>query len=211
MSYTTRADVFAYGVPRGTVLSDGRVGVASATSDAVELEGHGLETEAVVTVRATEGSSLPSPLTADGTYYAIRLDDAHFRLAASAVDAAAGTAINLTSSGGEFVVTTPLPWAEILEWSDRTVDSMLPAHAVPLPEPVPPQVKMVAARLAGAELQRICGVKSVAMGEALADARTQLNEWAKGVPLRNVPATHGRTNLAVTSTLKGTAGRDEIP
>lgn len=211
MSYASRADVFNFGVPRGTVLADGRVGVASATSDAVELEGHGLETGSVVTVRATEGSVLPPPLTPDATYYAIRVDDARFQLAASSADATAGTEIDLTSSGGEFVVTTPLPWAEVLEWADRMVDSMIPAHAVPLPDPAPSTVKMVAARLAGAELQRLSGVKSVAMSEALADARTQLAEWAKGVPVRAVVSTHGRTNLAISSTLTGTAGRDEIP
>jgi len=187
------------------------VGVASASSDAIQLEGHGLETETPITVRATEGSTLPSPLAADTTYYAIRVDDSRFRVATSAANAAAGVAIDLTASGGEFVVSTGLPFDEILAWADSVIDDECPAHAVPLLTPTPPQIKMVAARLAGAELQRLSGVKSATMAEALAEAKASLAIWAKGIPLRNVAVEAQRTNLAISRTLSGVKEREEIP
>lgn len=49
--------------------------------------------------KRTTGAVLPTPLTENTDYYAIRVGDTQVKLAATAADAAAGTAINITAGG----------------------------------------------------------------------------------------------------------------
>lgn len=94
--YATRADVFKYGLPRGTLGMSSRLAASAlASSDAFELEGHGFETNDEIVFRAAEGGSLPSPLSAGTTYFAIRINDSIFKVAATS----GGPLINLTTDG----------------------------------------------------------------------------------------------------------------
>lgn len=69
----------------------------TASGDAVKVTASGV------------GAALPAPLTADATYYLIKKTDNIVQLAASAADAAAGTAITLENAGaGTLKLTAPV-------------------------------------------------------------------------------------------------------
>jgi len=198
--YATRRDLYRYGLPRGTLGGQGRlVATSLASNDTLELEDHGFETNDEVLVRAVEGGTLSAPLVEGTTYYVIRLTSSTFKLAATA----GGAAINLTTDGESMLVTTALPFDEVLEFYSRFVDAFLPAHLVPLiPDDdgnFPIVVTAHVAELAAKKLQVLSGVASVSISEAELAAKAQLERWAKGIPLRDSRAT-ASANLAIKST-----------
>lgn len=196
-AYATRRDVYRYGLPRGTLGSDARlVASALAATDLVVLDGHGFETDDEIVVRAEEGGSLPTPLVTGTTYYAIRVSESAFQVAATA----GGAAIDLTSDAVSMFVAGALPFDEILELYSRFVDPFIPAHLVPLEAPIPVVIVATVAELAAKKLLHLSGQTSVAVNEAELAAKAQLERWAKGVPLRDPRAT-ASANLAVTSTM----------
>lgn len=81
------------------------------TADLLTSVGHGLVTgDGPVAVRAL-GGALPSPLVKATDYWAIRIDDDTFKLAASSADAGTGTPINLTDNGsGTLQLGVGLPY-----------------------------------------------------------------------------------------------------
>lgn len=199
-AYATKRDVFRYGAPRGSFVSEGRlVESSSASTNVLTLEGHGFETDDEVLVRAIEDGTLSAPLVAGTTYYVIRLTDSTFKLSLTA----GGAAIDLTTSGVSMFVTIALPFDEILEFYSRFVDGFLPAHLVPLEEPYPITVVALVSELAAKKLQILSGVSSESMTATEIAAKAQLERWAKGVPLRDAAAT-ASANKAISSTL-GTA------
>ncbi len=201
-AYATRADVFKYGLPRGAMGNQSRlVESASTSDDSFELEGHGFETDDRLAFRAVEGGSLPSPLAAGTTYYAIRVSDSLFKVAASA----GGAAVNLTTAGSQFVVTADLPFDEILEFYSRWVDGVIP-HLAPLESPYPKIVTGIVAMLAAKRLQEISGVLSESMGAVETGAKAQLERWAKGAVIRDGKAT-ASSNLAISRPVRATDGR----
>jgi hypothetical protein len=193
--YATRKDVYDFGLPRGTVGIPARhISSALAATNALELEDHGFETDDVVQLRATDGGALPGGISAGTSYYVRRLTDSSFELAASA----GGPAIDLTTDGSGCVVWAPLPFDRVLEYCSRFVDPFIPAHAVPFAEgSVPLAVVGAVASLAAAILQRISGVSSISVADAAAATRTDMQVWARGVPLRDPIATVP-TNTAVS-------------
>lgn len=198
--YATRSDVYRYGLPRGTLGTPGRlVASAVAAMDLIELDGHGFETDDPIVFRAGEGGTLPAPLVASTTYYAINETDSTFKISATQ----GGSAINLTTDGVNVFVATPLPFDEVLEFYSRWVDGFLPAHFVPLkPDDdgrFPVIVSGIVAELAAKKLQQLAGHASVSVGEYEIAAKAQLERWSKGVPLRD-PA-EGDANRAVASSL----------
>lgn len=200
-AYATRRDVYRYGLPRGTLGARARLVASSvASTDTLELEDHGFETDDALVVRATEGGTLSSPLVSGTTYYVIRLSDSTFKLAA----AAAGSAINLSTDGVSMLVAPELPFDEVLEFYSRFVDAFCPAHLVPFTAPVPVVVVATVAELAAKKLQALSGVTSASVSEAEIAAKAQLERWAKGIPLRDVAAT-ASANLAVRSSLDSTS------
>lgn len=200
-AYATRADVYKFGLPKGTLGSVARLVASSrAGTDTLELEDHGFETDDQVLVRATANGTLSSPLVEGTTYYVIRLTSSTFKLAATA----GGAAINLTTDGVSMLVTTSLPFDDVLEFYSRFVDAFLPAHMVPLAAPYPIVVVATVAELASKKLQHLSGASSELVKEAELGAKAQLERWAKGIPLRDARAT-ASANLAVTSTLSGTS------
>lgn len=194
-AYATRRDLYRYGLPRGTLSSEGReVASALASTDVLTLTDHGFETNDEVLVRAIDGGVLAAPLVAGTTYYAIRLTASTFSLAATS----GGSAINLTTNGTTMLVSIELPFTEVLEFYSRFVDAFMPAHLVPLSSPYPVTVVAIVAELSAKKLQLLAGVSSVAMAEIELGAKAQLERFAKGLPLRDATAT-GTANKAITS------------
>jgi hypothetical protein len=130
------------------------------------------------------------------TYYAIALDDNQFQVSATV----GGPAIDLTTAGARVLVIARLPVAAAIEWASRVIDEMLPAHVVPLSEPVPDIVRMTCAEIAAGKLAGRGGTTSKSLTEIVDAARKRLESWARGVPVRgpNAPSTH--TNQAAVAT-----------
>lgn len=193
--YAERRDLYKYGLPRGTLGANAReLGAVTASTDVLELGEHGFENDDEVLFRAIEGGTLAAPLVAGTTYFAIRLNDATFKVAATA----GGAPINLTTDGSTMMVAAPLPFDEVLEFYSRFVDGAVP-HLVPFTAPVPIIVRATVAKLSAKELQRLSGQTSVSMAAAEAEARTLLESWGKGQPVRDARATEP-ANLAITAT-----------
>jgi hypothetical protein len=196
--YCDRGDVNAC-VPAGEITGWARVAASAiASNDVITLEGHGLDTDDTLPVRAAEGGALPAPLAEVTVYYAIRLTNATFKVAASA----GGAAINLTADGAQVIVIKEPDYnVAIEEWS-RWVDTFLPAHAVPLSTPLGDDFALVrrhVAKLAAYDLFRLDGKASQTFDAVKADAMMSLQRLATGIPIRG--GSGARTNLAITSTL----------
>jgi hypothetical protein len=184
-------------------MSAREVATSIASTDTLTLDGHGFETNDELVFRAVEGGTLSSPLVAGTTYYAIRLNEGAFKVAATED----GVAINLTTDGALMLVATPLPIDDVLEAYSRWVDGFLPAHAVPLAADdtsAPALVKMLVATLAAKRLMHLAGQASESLNEAELAAKAQLERFAAGLPLRDAAAT-APTNKAAVSSLSITA------
>lgn len=207
-AYCTAADLYKAGLPRGALPNPGRLVAAVATgTEIMTLDGHGFADGDELLFRAESGGSLPSPLVAGTTYYAVPLTDATFQVAATP----GGSPINLTSSGSNIIVSTPLPIAEAIEYASGLVDDFLVGHGVPLSAPYPITVVSATADLAIARLCESTGGASLEFIEAKkASGQKHLERWAKGIPLRGaiVPPS---ANLAVVSSAAGTDPRGWLP
>ena len=166
-----------------------------ASTDVLTYDGHGLETDDEVTVRAASAGTLSAPLVAGTVYYAIRLTNSTFKLAASA----GGAALNITSDGVEMVVTREPKFDDVIEFCSRLADTSLPAHLVPLVAPIHPLVRgcvadMVAKRILNGNGQNSEAVKAVDL-----ESKAILARFAAGMPLRGGTA-QTPSNLAITAT-----------
>lgn len=198
-AYATRRDVYKYGLPRGLLASSARlVESAVAATDVFTLDAHGFETGDAVVVRAEEGGSLPSPLVAGVTYFAIRESDSTFKL--SATDG--GAAINLTTSGTSVYVANDLPVDDVLEFYSRWVDDNIP-HVAPLESPYPVVIVATVAELAAKKLLTLAGHASVNVSEFEEVAQRRLERWARGLPIRDANVT-ASANKAVVSSVSAT-------
>ncbi len=195
VSYATRRDLYRFGgIARGLLENRARlVSSALASTDIVTLGGHTFETDDPILFRISPatGAALPAPLVADTTYYAIRVDDARFKVAT----AAGGAAINLTSDGVSVAVAGEPPIDKTLELYSRWVDDQLPAHAVPLtPDstqdpPYPLVVVKVVCQCAGKALLNLDGKNSELVASAEAAGVKQLERYAAGLTLRDAKVT----------------------
>ncbi len=197
--YCSRADVNKR-LPLGSIVSPaGIVASVNATSNAITFDGHGLETDDAVTVRAIEDGTLPSPLVAGTTYYAIRLSNATFSLSATV----SGSAINITTSGDEMSISREPNYDETIEFYSRWADGFLPAHLVPLTSTIHPLVRGVVADLAAKKILNVNGQDSSVINSAELAAKAMLERYAAGIPLRGADVS-ASSNLAIRNTL-GTA------
>jgi len=198
--YATRRDVCRW-LPAGELTGSSRLAMAAtASTDAITLDGHGLETGDPVTVRALEGATLPSPLVEGTVYYAIRLTGATFKLAASAGD----SPIDIATNSSSVVVLKEPPFDDVIEFYSRWADALLPAHVAPLTEPIHPTVKGIVAELSAKKLLNLDGKASETLDRAEITAKAMLERFAKGTPLRGAAAT-APSNLAVTTTMGAAA------
>src|SRR5690606_30169535 len=101
---------------------------ATASTDAITLDGHGLENGDQVTVRALEGATLPSPLVEGTVYYAFRITNATFKLAATD----GGAPLDIATNSSSVVVLKEPPFDDVIEFYSRWADALLPAHVAPL-------------------------------------------------------------------------------
>lgn len=193
--YCSRADVTAR-LPPGTVVSPaGMMASCLASTDVLTYDGHGLETDDEVTVRAASAGTLSAPLVAGTVYYAIRLTNSTFKLAASA----GGAALNITSDGVEMVVTREPKFDDVIEFVSRWADTFLPAHVVPLTAPIHPLVRGVVADVSAKRILNANGQDSAAVTAAELAGKAILERFAAGMPLRGGTA-QTPSNLAITAT-----------
>lgn len=195
--YCTTADLFANGLARGALANPGRLSSSvNATLNTIQLDQHGLALNDAFTLRAEGVGSLPAPLVAGVTYYAIPVNDASFSVAATV----GGSAIDLTTPGARIVVCVPINYAAAIAQGAALIDDMLPAHLVPLVAPYPPIIVLTNAELAIARLMQGTGSASKSLGDMLTEARKRLADWSRGRPLRgeNVPPA---ANVAVSATV----------
>lgn len=183
-------------LPPGAITSPtGILASCLASSDVLTYDGHGLETNDEVTVRAASAGTLSAPLVAGAVYYAIRLTNSTFKLAASA----GGAALNITSDGVEMIVTREPKFDDVIEFVSRWADTFLPAHVVPLTAPIHPLVRGVVADVSAKRILNANGADSAVVNAAELAGKAILERFAAGMPLRGgaaqVPA-----NLAITAT-----------
>lgn len=94
-SYETVPSVFV-DIPRRTIATT----AVNTTAETITYTAHGMPTGEQITYRDGGGTALAG-LTDDAVYYAIRVDADTFKVASSAANATAGTAINLTGTGND--------------------------------------------------------------------------------------------------------------
>jgi hypothetical protein len=205
--YCTRADI-ANVVPPGQLRNPARlVAEVQPATDLLVLDGHAFALNTALVFRAEEGGSMPAPLVAGVTYYAIPVSDSTFQVAATP----GGLAVDITTAGDLVIVTSPLPWDAAIEWASAVVDDHLGVHRTQLATaPYPESVVSATATLAAWRLAQRTGHTSQSLKDAYADTRALLDGWSKGRPLRgpNVPAS---SNLAVTALAVATDPRGWTP
>jgi len=193
--YCSRGDVTAR-LPPGTVVSPaGMLASCLASTDVLTYDGHGLETDDEVTVRAASAGTLSAPLVAGTVYYAIRLTNSAFKLAASA----GGAALNITSDGVEMIVTREPKFDDTIEFVSRWADTFLPSHVVPLTAPIHTLVRGVVADVSAKRILNANGQDSAAVTAAELAGKAILERFAGGMPLRGGTA-QVPSNLAITAT-----------
>lgn len=210
--YCSRRDV-SRRLPLGAVSSSGGIVLSSvATSDVITYDGHGLETDDEVTVRAAEDGTLSAPLAEDTIYFAIRITNAKFKLAATA----GGPPIDLTSNGVSMVVVREPMFDEHIEFYSRWADGILPAHLVPLEAPIHPVVRGVVADCVAKRVLNADGKSSAIVDATEVAGKAILERYAAGLPLRGASTT-ASANVAVTATLlttpdpRGWGSGDTLP
>ncbi len=183
----------------GTMPSPSSLVASSvAGTDVVTLDGHGFETGDALLLRAVDGGTLSAPLVDGTTYYAIRLTDSTFKVAATST----GSAIDLTSTGIEMVVSRPLEFDYWIGFYSRWADTSLPGHLVPMGRvtAVPSVLEGIVADLVAKRMFNVGGQASDTLKQMEIDSAAQLARFASGMPIRDANATAG-ANLAVASTL----------
>lgn len=183
MEYCSVADLYAHGLPRGSLPNRGRVAIAAnPATDTIPLGDHALSLDDEFMVRpGPGGGSLPAPLVVDVSYYAIPVNAGAFQAAATP----GGSVIDLTTAGSQIVVVTPINYAASIQYASRLIDEMLVGHVVLSDgDPIPEIVRMTCAEIAIGKLALISGTVSKSLGEIVDYARKRLVEWSKGTPLR---------------------------
>lgn len=193
--YCSRGDVTARLPPGAVVSPTGILASCLASSDVLTYDGHGLETDTQVTVRAASAGTLSAPLAEGTTYYAIRLTNATFKLAATA----GGAAINITSNGVEMFVTREPNFDDVIEFVSRWAEGFFPAHLVPFTAPIHPLVRGVVADVSAKRILNANGQDSAAVNAAELAGKAILERYAAGMPLRGAAVT-APANLAITAT-----------
>lgn len=194
-AYATEFDAYTF-IPPGLCANPGRmVSSVSATANTLTLDGHGLTTGDPITFRVESGGSMPSPLVAGTTYYAIRVDDSQLSVSLTV----GGGAVDLTTAGSNLVLIRPLPWASWITQASDMVEQSLPQHVVPITGTVPESVKMYAAVLIAQKALAYVGSNSAVLQPQLEWWAKQTEKWARGQPIRGTNAPTS-ANLAVAYT-----------
>lgn len=194
-SYCTQADVETL-IPPGLLANPGRlVSSVSASANTMTLDGHGLATNDAITFRVESGGSMPSPLVAGTTYYAIRVSDSQFSVSLTV----GGGAVDLTTAGSNLVLIRPLPWATWITQGSDMLEQSLPQHVTPIVGTVPEAVKMATAVFVAQKALAYVGSNSAVLQPQLEFWMKLAEKWARGQQVRGatVPTS---SNLAVAYT-----------
>jgi hypothetical protein len=160
-----------------------------------ELDGHGFEEFDKLVFRAASGGMLPTPIQSGRVYYALRISESRFQVAASA------SAVALTFSGTAKLVSvaTELPFEDVFDFYSRFVDSAAASHSTPFAEPYPTIITATVAELSARKLQLLAGHTSEAVKEYEIQARALIREWSKGAaPVRDTTKSDS-TNLSIVA------------
>jgi hypothetical protein len=153
-------------------------------ADALELSSHHLVTGDTFEVRALAGT-VAGGLAERVEYYAIRLSRSRFQAAASAADATAGIAIDITDSGENMGVVLHIPWDRYIRSESALVTDMMPGNALPPPGNVPPIVNRLTSILVAIRAAGFTGQQTQALTEHHDRAYKLLQEvYLKGQPIR---------------------------
>ncbi len=98
--------------PNNSAFAGGVTGKISVTGDSITSVAHGLTTGLGVIYSTAANANTLGGLSFGTTYYAIRIDADQFKLASSAANATAGTAVDISSitEGGTYRFLAQ-PWA----------------------------------------------------------------------------------------------------
>lgn len=193
--YCTVSDLYTYGLPRGGLPNPARLlDEVNASANTFILDEHGFADGDAVTFRADSiDGEMPTGITENTTYYAIRVTDNVFQVSVTAN----GSALDVTSAGNRVLVASSIPYVGAIQWASAIINDMLPAHLVPL-ETVPDIVVMTAAELAIGKLMARQGAAPTLLSNAVTAAQDRLKRWSKGVPLRG-PDAPKRANLSASA------------
>jgi hypothetical protein len=198
-SYATREDVYRHGLPRGSLAQRPRVVAAvDATTNRIEVEGHGCVLNTPLQFAVKEGGALPAPLSASTVYYARPVADSDSLLEVAA--SVNGSAVDLTNTGTDpILLILPIgPLLDtLLDFYSRDFDLMCVGHAVPFGDPLPAAAPNYVGVLTAWHAAKALGLGTQADGlkELKDEVTTKALRFAKGVPLRDGSAT-SPANLA---------------
>jgi hypothetical protein len=199
--YCTRDDALGW-VNQGAVTNPRRTIAAVYTdTDTLAIDDHRLKTGYVVQLWLPRNGAgeMAEPLIEGTVYYAIRLSDSTFQVAATPADAATGNPIDITTEGCDMKLVAQIPWDAYIEGRSAKLDEQAIGNAFPLAEgaAVPIVVRdLVSIQVLG-DAARFVGSTDIDLSEEQERARKELEIWATGKPLRakEAPAS---TNTAVS-------------
>lgn len=205
VSYATRSDVMGTGVPRGALVRPSReIARADATSNALELEGHGLADDDPVTFQVDADGVLPAPLSLGVTYFAKVVDEDRFQVSTTE----GGPAIDLTTVGtAPFSLVVPIgpmidKYNEIYSrWADRKCI----AHVVPFTAPFPTEIVNIVALRTALKVVAVLGRSMPNLEKQKDDEMADFLSFAT-TPLRDARAT-APANVAIARSAADAAGR----
>lgn len=179
VSYCDESDLYAFGLPRGSLTNSARPVVADAAADSFTLDVHGFVDGDEVSLRADPGGAMPAGLTAGTVYFVKRVSEAVFQLALTD----GGPAIDFTTTGARVVAYAPINIPAAIQWASRILDdAMQGSTLVPLTEPISEIIRMTCAELAAGKL--MAGRNgSRALSEVIEAATKRAASWAKKRPL----------------------------
>jgi hypothetical protein len=152
---------------------------ATVSTDVLTCDGHGLATDDPITFRAESGGSLPSPLVAGTTYYAIAATDSTFQVAS----AAAGPALNITTTGSNVLLIVQPPWTRWIEEESAIVECSCAAHIVPFAS-TPAIVRRLTSLLVASRGLSFGGKSTDTLQSELDTAWKLFMAWNKGQAIR---------------------------
>lgn len=196
------SDVFSV-IASGSVPNAGRLCASALNAgDVLELDCHGFAADTPVRFRVEEGGTMPAPLVAGTTYYAVPVDESRFSVAATE----GGAVVPLTADGDLVVVMRDRPVAAAIAMASDYVAPALRGNVEPTSlSDVPHQVRSMVA-LYAARILRVWSQREHADLAPLIDAaEKRLDKFMRGVPTGGPDAT-APSNLAVARSVGRNAG-----
>jgi hypothetical protein len=162
----------------GSIRVEARLAAANPATDEIALDNHGMQTGDAFQLRLEPGATLPAPLAAGTTYYAIELSDIAFQAAATPT----GAAIDITDAGENWSVVRFVPWARFIASSSALIDNQMTGSAVPM-DPVPEVVRHFTSLLVIERAMVFAGGSSEDVTRHMDRAQAMFDRWLAGRPI----------------------------